>query len=96
LVLHRDQIDPRNLNFDGSGGSNGRIRLCAGGLGEKGISHLVQRFGAAYLEEMVHFAKTIKEDLGADPNLGGGRAAQDIGLAAFKSTEIKKPVKVIR
>ena len=64
-------------------------------LGESQTPHFAQRFGAAYLAEKIHFMKTIREDLKAAPSLEDGRAALNIGLAAFGSTTTMKPVKVI-
>jgi predicted dehydrogenase len=43
---------------------------------------------------MIQFTRTIQDDSEAAPSLRDGRAALEIGLAAFKSTETKKPVKV--
>jgi myo-inositol 2-dehydrogenase/D-chiro-inositol 1-dehydrogenase len=65
-------------------------------LGEDQTPHFAQRFGAAYLSEKIHFLKTIREDLKATPSLEDGRAALEIGLAAFGSTSTKKPVRVFR
>jgi scyllo-inositol 2-dehydrogenase (NAD+) len=65
-------------------------------LGEGETPHFAQRFGAAYLAEKIHFARTIREDLKAAPGLDDGRAALNIGLAAFGSTSTKKPVRVVR
>jgi len=65
-------------------------------LGEGQVPHFAQRFGAAYLAEKIHFAKTIQRDLKATPSLKDGRAALDIGLAAFESTDTKKLVKVAK
>ena len=65
-------------------------------LGEDQIPHFAQRFGAAYLAEKIHFVKTIREDLKATPSLEDGRAALEIGVAAFGSTNTKKPVRVSR
>jgi predicted dehydrogenase len=65
-------------------------------LGEDQIPHFAQRFGPAYLAEKIHFVKTIREDLKATPSLEDGRAALEIGLAAFGSTNTKKPVRVSR
>jgi scyllo-inositol 2-dehydrogenase (NAD+) len=59
-------------------------------LGTKGVPHFAERFGAAYLAEMIHFVKTIRDDLTSEPGLRDGRAALQIGLAAFKSTNSKK------
>jgi predicted dehydrogenase len=63
-------------------------------LGEGQTPHFAQRFDVAYLSEMIHFANTIRDDLTPGPGLKDGRAALDIGLAAFKSTDSKRPVKV--
>jgi len=65
-------------------------------LGEGQTPHFAQRFGDAYLAEKIHFTRTIKEDLKAGPSLEDGRAALNIGMAAFRSTDTKKPVKVAR
>jgi len=65
-------------------------------LGDDQTPHFAQRFGPAYLAEKIHFIKTIREDSKATPNLEDGRAALDIGLAAFESTSTKKPVRVSR
>jgi len=56
-------------------------------LGNKDVPHFAQRFGEAYLAEMVHFVETILRDLRATPSLSDGRAALNVGLAAFESTE---------
>jgi predicted dehydrogenase len=65
-------------------------------LGDKEAPHFAQRFDMAYLTEMRHFVNTIRSDLRATPSLREGRAALDIGLAAFESTEKKKQVEVVR
>jgi predicted dehydrogenase len=64
--------------------------------GDKQTPHFAQRFDAAYLAEMVHFVNTVLNDLKAEPSVKDGRAALDIGLAAFKSTNSGKPVSVHR
>jgi hypothetical protein len=53
-----------------------------------------QRFDAAYLNELIHFVKTIQDDLQAEPGLSEGKVALKIGLAAFKSTKIGTAVQV--
>jgi len=63
-------------------------------LGDKESPHFAQRFGEAYRAEMVHFVDTIIRDLKATPSLGEGRAALNIGLAAFESTKTGKSTKV--
>lgn len=63
-------------------------------LGDKQTPHFAQRFSAAYLAEKIHFTRTIQKDLKSTPNLKDGRAALDIGLAAFESTYAKKLVKL--
>ena len=63
-------------------------------LGDKDIPHFAQRFGQAYYAEMVHFVDTIIRDLRPDPGLTAGRAALNVGLAAFESTATGKPAKV--
>jgi scyllo-inositol 2-dehydrogenase (NAD+) len=63
-------------------------------LGEGHVPHFAQRFDAAYLNEMTHFTKTIRENSEPQPSLKDGRAALEIGLAAFKSTATRKLVKV--
>jgi predicted dehydrogenase len=65
-------------------------------LGEDQTPHFAQRFGEAYLAEKIHFTKTIREDLRAKPSLEDGTAALNIGMAAFRSTGTKRPVKVAR
>jgi predicted dehydrogenase len=65
-------------------------------LGEGQTPHFAQRFGDAYLAEKIHFTRTIKEDLKAGPSLEDGRAALNIGMAAFRSTDTKRPVRVAR
>jgi predicted dehydrogenase len=65
-------------------------------LGDREMPHFAQRFDAAYLAEMTHFVRTIQEDLRAEPSVDDGRAALDIGLAAFKSTDSNRPVRVAR
>ena len=64
-------------------------------LGDKQTPHFAQRFDAAYLTEMIHFVRTIRDDLPAEPSVKDGRSALDIGLAAFKSTNSRKPVQVL-
>lgn len=64
-------------------------------LGDTQTPHFAQRFDAAYLAEIVHFVRTIRNDLPAEPSVEDGRAALDIGLAAFRSTYSKKPVRVL-
>ena len=56
--------------------------------------HFAQRFGDAYAAEMEHFVKTILEDKEASPGVSDGRAALQIGLAAFESTSSGRPVNV--
>jgi scyllo-inositol 2-dehydrogenase (NAD+) len=73
-----------------AGGGNAETSF----LGEGQTPHFAQKFDAAYLNEMIHFTKTIQENSDAAPSIKDGRAALNIGLAAFKSTETKKPVKV--
>ena len=65
-------------------------------LGDRETPHFAQRFDTAYLAEMRSFVNTIRNDLRPMPSLNEGRAALDIGLAAFKSTERKQQVRVIR
>ena len=65
-------------------------------LGDDETPHFAQRFGAAYLAEKIHFVRTIREDLKATPSLEDGRAALEIGLAAFRSTNTGKPAEVSR
>ena len=65
-------------------------------LGDRQTPHFAQRFDAAYLAEMIHFVRTICDDLPAMPSVRDGRAALDIGLAAFRSTYSKKPERVLR
>jgi len=65
-------------------------------LGDKQTPHFAQRFGSAYLAEKIHFTRTIQKDSMATPSLRDGRAALDIGLAAFASTYARKLVKVAR
>lgn len=63
-------------------------------FGDKGTPHFAQRFGDAYRAEMVHFVDTILHDSKPEPSLKEGRAALNIGLAAFESTKILKPARV--
>jgi predicted dehydrogenase len=63
-------------------------------LGDREVPHFAQRFGDAYRMEMVHFVDTILRDLKPSPGLREGRAALNIGLAAFESTHTKRPAKV--
>jgi scyllo-inositol 2-dehydrogenase (NAD+) len=63
-------------------------------LGDRVMPHFAQRFDAAYLSEMIHFVKTIKNDLLPEPSVDDGRTALDIGLAALKSTDCGKLVHV--
>jgi predicted dehydrogenase len=63
-------------------------------LGDKETPHFAQRFGEAYLTEMVHFVNTILQDRKATPSLTEGRAALDVGLAAFESTKTGQLAKV--
>jgi hypothetical protein len=63
-------------------------------LGEGQTPHFTQRLDAAHLNEMIRFTKTILEDSDAAPSIKDGRAALNIGLAASKSTNIKKPIRV--
>ena len=63
-------------------------------LGDKEVPHFAQRFGEAYLAEMIHFVETILRDVRAAPSLSEGRAALDVGLAAFESTETGRLAKV--
>jgi len=65
-------------------------------LGDKETPHFAQRFGAAYLAEMQNFVNVVRNDLRPEPSLKEGRAALDIGLAAFRSTEEKRSVHVVR
>jgi predicted dehydrogenase len=65
-------------------------------LGDKETPHFAQRFDIAYLTEMRNFVNTIRKDLRSSPGLKEGRAALDIGLAAFQSTERKQQVRVVR
>jgi predicted dehydrogenase len=64
-------------------------------LGDKETPHFAQRFDIAYLTEMRNFVNTIRNDLRPTPSLKEGRAALDIGLAAFQSTERKEQVHVL-
>jgi hypothetical protein len=43
---------------------------------------------------MVHFVETILRDLKATPSLSEGRAAFNVGLAAFDSTKTGRLAKV--
>jgi predicted dehydrogenase len=63
-------------------------------LGDKETPHFAQRFGEAYHAEMVHFVDTILRDLKASPGLVDGRAALNVGLAAFESTKTGKLAKI--
>jgi predicted dehydrogenase len=63
-------------------------------LGDKNAPHFAQRFGEAYHSEMVHFVDTILRDLKAAPSLREGRAALNVGLAAFESTATGKTASV--
>ena len=63
-------------------------------LGDRETPHFAQRFGEAYRAEMVHFVDTILRDLKAAPSVGEGRAALNVGLAAFESTKTGKSAKV--
>jgi predicted dehydrogenase len=63
-------------------------------LGDFQTPHFAQRFGAAYLAEKIHFVRTIREDSRAEPSIEDGKAALNIGMAAFRSTATRKPVKV--
>lgn len=66
-------------------------------LGDHQTPHFAQRFGSAYLAEKVHFTKAIlKNTKEGSPGLIDGRAALNIGLAAFRSTATERPVKVRR
>jgi predicted dehydrogenase len=62
--------------------------------GSSEIPHFAQRFGHAYVAETEHFVKTILEDSPASPNVSDGRAALQMGLAAFQSTRTGRPVQV--
>lgn len=63
-------------------------------LGDKTTPHFAQRFGDAYRAEMVHFVDTILHELKPEPGTKEGKAALNIGLAAFESTKTLKPARV--
>jgi len=65
-------------------------------LGDDQTPHFAQRFGPAYLAEKISFTKSILENTKEGPSLIDGRAALNIGLAAFRSTDTKRLVKVAR
>lgn len=62
--------------------------------GTSEMPHFAQRFRDAYLTEMEHFVRTIVEDLSPSPDVTDGRAALQMGLAAFESTRTGRPVQV--